>query len=89
MFDDKGHKYIKERNRKTGEHKEHNLYKGMNEEEINDFNNKYNDYREKVDFQRNYELLGNMKIGRRKRLGKGNGMSNINMIGNGIINYNI
>ena len=89
IFDNKRHKYIKERNRKTGEHKEHNLYKGMNEEEINDFNNKYNDYREKVDFQRNYELFGNMKIGGRKRLGKGNGLSNVNMLGNGSNNYNI
>ena len=91
IFDNKGHKYIKERNRKTGEHKEHNLYKGMNEEEINDFNNQYNDYREKVGFQKNYELLGNMKMSGRKRLGRGsnNGMSNINMIGNGSNSYNI
>ena len=83
MLDGKGHKYIKERNKKTGDHKEHHLYKGMQEGELNDFNNQYNDYRQKVGFQKNYELLG--QIGGRKRLGKGgyNGMANINMLGNG------
>ena len=88
LFDNKGHKFIKERNRKTGEHKEHNLYKGMNEEELNDFNDQYNNYREKVGFQKNYELLGNLKIGGgKKKLGKG--LTNINMLGNGKNNYNI
>ena len=37
------------------------------------------------------DLLGNMKMSGRKRLGKGlnSGMSNINMIGNGSNSYNI
>jgi hypothetical protein len=31
VLNDKGHKYVKERNFNSGEEIEHNIYKGMNE----------------------------------------------------------
>ncbi len=57
ILDGKGHKIIKERNRKTGEKNEKNLFKNLNENELNDFNLKYNFYRNKIQFQKYYDLI--------------------------------
>ena len=57
MLDGKGHKIIKERNRKTGEKNEKNLFKNLNENELNNFNLKYNLYRNKIQFQKYYDLI--------------------------------
>lgn len=60
MFDDRGHKYIKERNRITGEQNEHNLFKGMDENQLGEFESKFNDYKKQVNFDSNYQLLNKL-----------------------------
>ena len=62
MLDGKGHKIIKERNRKTGEKNEKNLFKNINENELNDFNLNYNLYRNKIQFQKFYDLIKDIKF---------------------------
>ena len=57
LFDDRGMKLIKERNVNTGEQSQHNILKGLQENEVDTFNQQYNDYREKVHFQDNYKYL--------------------------------
>ena len=54
VLDDKGMKQIRQRNINTGEQEEHNIFKGIREDELNDFNKNYNDYRNKIGFQKNY-----------------------------------
>ncbi len=56
-LDKKGQKVIREKNIKTGENKEHKIYKGMKENEINIFDKEYNDYSEKIGFKKNYQNL--------------------------------
>ena len=75
VLDDKGMKQIRQRNINTGEQEEHNIFKGMREEELNDFNKNYNDYRNKIGFQKNYKYLNalNPKRGKSQNyLGNGN-----------------
>ena len=48
---------IKQRNVNTGEQSQHNILKGLQENEVDSFNQQYNDYREKVHFQDNYKYL--------------------------------
>ena len=60
ILDDKGMKQIRQRNINTGAQEEHNIFKGMREDEVNDFNKNYNDYRNKVGFQKNYKYLNQM-----------------------------
>jgi len=60
LLDNRGTKTIKERNINTGEQSEHNLIQGMTEGEVNDFNNQFNDYRQRVNFQDNYRYLNGM-----------------------------
>lgn len=67
-LDGKGQKMIKKRNRITGETEAQNILNGIKEEELGDFDKKYNDYREKVDFKKNYEFFNN-----NQRRIKGNG----------------
>ena len=76
ILDDKGMKQIRQRNVNTGEQEEHNIFKGMREEELNNFNQNYNDYRNKIGFQKNYKYLNQMNPYKR---GKSQ-----NYIGNGI-----
>jgi hypothetical protein len=56
-LDKKGERFIKEKNTKTGEKKEHKVIKGMKENEINDFENEYNDYSNKIGFKNNCKCL--------------------------------
>ena len=72
MLNDKGQKCIKERNTKTGQQDAHVLYKGMQEEDLNNFNQEYGQYRQQVNFQKNYDMLASMK-NNHKRLGDGRG----------------
>ena len=78
LLDNRGAKLIKQRNKNTGEQEEHNIYRGMNEEDLDNFNKEYNDYRQKVGFERNYEMLNNMGRGGNRRLGNGNNGNNGN-----------
>lgn len=73
LLDNRGQKCIKQRNRRTGEQEVKNIYKGMNEDQLDDFNKQYDDYRQKSNFQKNYQLLGRMN----------NNQDNRRMIGNG------
>ena len=57
ILDDKGTKQIRQRNVNTGVQEEHNIFKGMREDELDNFNETYNDYRNKVGFQNNYKYL--------------------------------
>ena len=62
MLDGKGHKIIKERNRKKKKKNEKNLFKNINENELNDFNLIYNLYRNKIQFQKFYDLIKDIKF---------------------------
>lgn len=91
VLDDKGTKQIRQRNINTGAQEEHNIFKGMKEDELDSFNQYYNDYRQKVGFQNNYKYL-NALGGRRGRsqnmLGDGKRQQNQNQplqLGNGNI----
>ena len=58
LLDGKGHKIIQERNKKTGKKSQHDIFKKMKESDLEKFNKEYNDYREKTNFQKNYDLIG-------------------------------
>ncbi len=85
LLDDKGTKLIKQRNVNTGEQSQHNILKGIQENEVDSFNQQYNDYRDKVHFQDNYKYLNSLNPGKMmKQLGKGNeGQNNNLMLGDG------
>ncbi len=57
-LDKKGERLIREKNTKTGENKEHKIFKGMKENEINVFEKEYNDYSEKSGFKKCLKSLG-------------------------------
>ena len=77
LLDEKGTKLIKQRNINTGEQSEHNILKGLQENEVDGFNKQYNDYREKVHFQDNYKYLNSLNPGKMvKQLGQGKGQGN-------------
>ncbi len=57
LMNDRGHKLVKEKNLRSGDEIEHNIFKGINEEDLPQFNNEYVDYRQKSNFERNYEML--------------------------------
>ena len=82
ILDDRGMKQIRQRNVNTGEKKEHNIFKGMKEDELENFNQNYNEYRNKIGFQKNYKYLNSMNPYKRGKsqnyLGNGNHRKNIN-----------
>ena len=82
LLDDKGMKQIRQRNINTGAQEEHNIFKGMQESELDNFNQNYNDYRNKIGFQKNYKFLNamNPKRGKSQNL-IGNGNHRRNMRG--------
>ncbi len=84
LLNDKGHKLVKERNAKTGDEMEHNIFKGINEEELPQFNNDYSDYRQRNNFERNYQMLNNasQRNSNRNYLGANNTNSNNNINAN-------
>jgi len=67
MLDGKGLKIIKEKNTKTGEKKEHNVYKGIEEKDMEKFNKEYEEYSEKNKFKKHYEALENMFSGKKHK----------------------
>ena len=60
LLDDKGTKIIRQRNILTGSHEQHNLYQGITENDLNNFNKQYTDYRDKIHFQDNYKYLSSI-----------------------------
>ena len=81
ILDDKGTKQIRQRNVNTGVQEEHNIFKGIQEHELDNFNRNYNDYRNKIGFQKNYKYLNALnpyKRGKSQNLiGNGNPRRNI------------
>ena len=61
ILDDKGTKQIRKRNIKTGDQEEHNIYKGIKEEELDKFNESYNEYRNKMGIRNKYKYLNGSK----------------------------
>ena len=51
ILDDRGVKLIKQRNKNTSEQEEHNIFRGMNEIDLDNFNREYNDYSRKLDLK--------------------------------------
>ena len=69
LLDGKGTKIIKKINLKSGDKEEHNIYKGIKENNVKDFNKKYNCYKEKVNLDEMFQkvkLLGNKKNNKKK-----------------------
>ena len=56
-LDEKGARFIKEKNNKTGKHTQHKVLKGIKENEIDGFNKEYNAYSKKCGFKNNYKAL--------------------------------
>ena len=56
-LDEKGARFIKEKNTKTGKHSQHKVLKGIKENEIDGFNKEYNAYSKKCGFKKNYKAL--------------------------------
>jgi len=73
-LDDKTTRFIKEKNMKTGEHNQKKVVKGLEENEINDFNKAYNDYCKKCGFKKNFHKINTFDpFGiSRKQLSNGN-----------------
>ena len=64
LLDGKGTKVIKKINLNNGDKEEHNIYKGIKENNVKDFNKKYNSFKEKVkldDMFQKVKLLGNKR----------------------------
>ena len=64
LLDGKGTKIIKKINLNNGDKEEHNIYKGLKENNVKDFNKKYNSYKEKVkldDMFQKVKLLGSKR----------------------------
>ena len=56
-LDEKGARFIKEKNTKTGKHSQHKVLKGIKENEIDGFNKEYDAYSKKCGFKKNYKAL--------------------------------
>ena len=69
LMDGKGTKVIKKVNLKSGDKEEHNIYKGIKEQNVKDFDKKYKDFKEKVKLD---EMFAQVKLlGRKRNLDKG------------------
>ena len=65
LLDGKGTKTIKKINLNNGDKEEHNIYKGIKENNVKDFNKKYNSFKEKVKLDEMFQkvkLLGKKTI---------------------------
>jgi hypothetical protein len=87
ILDDKGIKQIRKRNINTGDQEEHNIFKGMREDEMDTFNKNFNDYRNKIGFHKNYKYLDSLNPNKRGKsqnyLGVANPKRNIPQLGDG------
>ena len=69
LLDGKGTKVIKKINLKSGDKEQHNIYKGIKENNVKDFNKEYNSYKEKVKLDNIFQkmkLLGNKRNNEKK-----------------------
>ena len=69
LMDGKGTKVIRQINLNSGDKEEHNIYKGIKEKNVKDFNKKYNDLKEKVKLDEMFEQV--KLLGRKRNLEKG------------------
>jgi len=69
LMDGKGTKVIRQINLNSGDKEEHNIYKGIKEKNMKDFNKKYNDLKEKVKLDEMFEQV--KLLGRKRNLEKG------------------
>ena len=76
ILDDKGIKQIRKRNINTGDQEEHNIFKGMREDEMDSFNKNFNDYRNKIGFHKNYKYLDSINPNKRGKSQNYLGISN-------------
>ena len=65
LMDGKGTKVIRQVNLNSRDKEEHNIYKGIKEKNVKDFNKKYNDFKEKVKLD---EMFQQVKLLGRKRI---------------------
>ena len=73
-LDEKGERLIKEKNNKTGENKEHKVFRGMKENELNAFEKEYNDYSKKTGFKdscKYLDILDSYEKDNKKLIGDG------------------
>ena len=54
---EKGHKLVQAKNSGNQRTYEHNYYKGMNQDELEEFNKEYNEHKGKVNFEKSHKLL--------------------------------
>lgn len=79
-LDDKAERFIREKNMKTGVQNQHNVMRGINENQINEFNKQYEDYSKKCGFRQNYynclNSFGPFVQNNTKQLSDGNANTN-------------
>ena len=68
-LDERGERIIREKNAKDGKMKQHKIYKGMKEEESQEFNDKYEDYAKKSGFGNELKRLRQRLINNKNELG--------------------
>ncbi len=74
-LDDKTTRFIKEKNIKTGKKNQKKIIKGLEENELNDFNKTYNDYCKQCGFNRHFKEFDPFGINRKHLLS--DGMNNL------------
>ena len=70
-LDDKTTRFIKEKNIKTGKKNQKKIIKGLEENEINDFNKTYNDYCKQCGFKKHFKEFDPFGINRKPLLSDG------------------
>ena len=70
-LDDKTTRFIKEKNIKTGKKNQKKIIKGLEENEINDFNKTYNDYCKQCGFKKHFKEFDPFGINRKHLLSDG------------------
>ena len=70
-LDDKTTRFIKEKNIKTGKKNQKKVIKGLEENEINDFNKTYNDYCKQCGFKKHFKEFDPFGINRKPLLSDG------------------
>ena len=74
-LDDKTTRFIKEKNIKTGKKNQKKIIKGLEENELNDFNKTYNDYCKQCGFKKHFKEFDPFGINRKHLLS--DGMNNL------------
>ena len=76
-LDDKTTRFIKEKNIKTGKKNQKKIIKGLEENELNDFNKTYNDYCKQCGFKKHFKEFDPFGINRKPLLS--DGINNLNI----------